>query len=66
MMVKVIVDYMINSIKTQRIWHRNGKHSNGIQKTCDRAFKDATGLGISIEEKDMVLKPMGFQKGHWY
>jgi hypothetical protein len=30
------------------------------------AQKRQGGLGISLEEKDMVLKAMGLSKGHWY
>lgn len=39
---------------------------NEFMKLVSEAFKHATGLGISINEKNMVLKAMGFQKGHWY
>lgn len=30
------------------------------------ASKHSSGLGISVEEKEMILKVMGFSRGHWY
>lgn len=49
---------------------KHGSATENIQtefkNLVNEAFKQATGLKISIEEKNMVLKAMGFQRGHWY
>jgi hypothetical protein len=37
-----------------------------FKSLVDKAIKLQGGLGISLEEKDMILKTMGFIKGHWY
>lgn len=37
-----------------------------FKKLIDEANKHATGLGISAEEKTMIMNAMGFQQGHWY
>lgn len=35
-------------------------------RLVSEACKHSSGLGISLEEKRMVLRAMGFQRGHWY
>ncbi len=37
-----------------------------FKSLVDKAIKLQGGLGISQEEKEMVLKAMNFGKGHWY
>lgn len=32
----------------------------------NEASKHASGIGISLEEKQMVLQAMGLSRGHWY
>lgn len=53
-----------------KLAHQYGNATETIQsefkKMVDDAFKQSTGLGISINEQKMILKAMGFQKGHWY
>lgn len=39
---------------------------NEFKKIVTEAFKQATGLAISIDEKDMILKAINLQRGHWY
>lgn len=50
--------------------HKRGRATELVQsefkRLVDEAFKEATGLGISLEEKNMVLKAMDLQRGHWY
>ncbi|XP_037044307.1 NFX1-type zinc finger-containing protein 1-like [Bradysia coprophila] len=39
---------------------------NTFEKRINEANKLQGGLGISLEEKNMILQVMGFSKGHWY
>lgn len=39
---------------------------NAFKQTVNEACKHSSGLGISMEEKQMILKSMGLSKGHWY
>ncbi|KAG4081169.1 hypothetical protein HA402_014617 [Bradysia odoriphaga] len=39
---------------------------NNFEKRINEANKLQSGLGISLEEKNMILQVMGFSKGHWY
>lgn len=37
-----------------------------FQAMVAEASNHSTGIGISIEEKQMILKAMDFKRGHWY
>ncbi len=37
-----------------------------FKSLVDKAIKLQGGLGISLKEKDMILKTMGYSRGHWY
>lgn len=37
-----------------------------FQKIVQEASKHCSGIGISVEEKEMVLKAFGLKRGHWY
>lgn len=39
---------------------------NEFKAAVNAALVEASGIGISLEEKEMVLKAMGFAPGHWY
>lgn len=39
---------------------------NDFKKTVNESWKLLSGIGISMEEKQMVLNAMGLSGGHWY
>lgn len=39
---------------------------NEFQENVSLACKLSSGIGISMEEKKMVLKAIGLSRGHWY
>lgn len=39
---------------------------NEFQKNVSEACKHSSGIGISMEEKKMILQAMDFKRGHWY
>lgn len=50
--------------------HKHGSATENVQnefkKIVNEAFKHSTGLGISLEEKNMVLQAMKLTRGHWF
>lgn len=50
--------------------NRYGTVTDGIRKEfhelVTEANKNSSGLGISMEEKEMILEVMGLSRGHWY
>lgn len=47
-----------------------GRVTQNTRDTFKRLIVEAsqhtTGIGVSLEEKNMILNAMGFQQGHWY
>lgn len=39
---------------------------NEFKENVRLACEHSSGIGISMEEKEMVLKAIGLSKGHWY
>ena len=37
-----------------------------VRKTLDEVSKFQGGLGVTDEERRMILSAMGLQQGHWY
>lgn len=50
--------------------NKYGSATDSVRKTFQEnvrlACKHSSGIGISLEEKEMVLKAIGLTRGHWY
>lgn len=52
------------------IAHKPGNATDDVKKEfkklIDEAYKNSSGLGITLKEKQMILGVMGFKPGHWF